>query len=338
MISANVRFLIDENKCPWNAMAEINPNINGKNSFRVPYSAVLSNLTAGLDVDVFYSELGANEEKIHKNIEKMKLGTMEIAEWLKDITYAGYRSTSEYMEYIDKNYMRVKKIMCNDTYYGMAALNTLWQSGTSYFDVTTVGGLSTFNHHSGSEEFLGCLLAETDTAKRDGNVKFNDKTDWVREQYSILQQQGLGGEDKLHLPYVLGKYRIDMTDEMMIRICNKSGDVFKENLKDLLCKMKESNQKLIFPLSNFCDTRIENYLDYGRTCKLISENELLFIAEQNSNFLDIKEHDMEFPYNIIHCINMIAENHSLVIRSQIENSKAISLLTGPCKAFGLKVL
>ncbi|MCI8781354.1 MAG: hypothetical protein HFH70_11870 [Lachnospiraceae bacterium] len=338
MVSTNVRFSIDESKCQWNKTMEIKPSIHGEPSFEVPYSTVLANLTAGLDVDVFYSELGESKKKIHVNIEKMKLGTPKIAEWLKDITYARYRFRSEYTEYIDKNYMRVRKVIFNDTYYGMAALNTLWQSGASYFDVTTIGGLSTFSHDSSNGEFLGCLLAEPDTAKRDGNVKFIDKTDWAKEQYSILQQQGLSFEDKLYLPYILGKYGVDMTDEMVIRIYNKDGYRIEEKLKDLLCKMKGNNQKLILPLSGLSnDRRIEYYLDYERTIKLLSENELLFRAEKNSNFLNIKESDVEFQYNIMHCINVIAEKHSLVIDSQTEDNKAFSTLIGLGKVFVLNV-
>lgn len=215
----------------------------------------------------------------------------------------------------------------------------MWHSTASYFDVTTIGGLATFSYNGHNADFLGCLLAEPDTAKRDGNVKVIDKTDWAKEQYHILQKQGLSDEDKLYLPYILGKYGVDMSDEMIIRICNKTGETRKVNLTDFLFELKELNKKLVLPLSNFLDgKRIENYLDYERTLKLISENELLFIVEENSNFLNTQKNDVEFPYNIINCINVIAEKQSLMINSQIEDHKAISSLSGSCKGLIISIL
>lgn len=54
--STTVRFSIDELKYKWNSKVEIRPGIQGESPFEVPFSVVLSNLTAGLDVDVFYKE------------------------------------------------------------------------------------------------------------------------------------------------------------------------------------------------------------------------------------------------------------------------------------------
>lgn len=102
--------------------------------------------------------------------------------------------------------------------------------------------------------------------------------------------------------------------------------------------MKESNHKLILPLSNLVnDARIENYLDYGRTCELMSENELLFIVEESSGFLSIKEPDVVFPYYIMHCINVIAKKFSLVINSKIKDNKAVSHFGGSCKGLIIDV-
>lgn len=337
-VSTKVCFSIDENKCQWNKMMQTQSSIHGEISFEVPYSAILANLTAGLDVDIFYSELGESEKKIHTNIEKMNLGELEIAEWLKDITFARYRSDSRYEEYIDKNYMRVREVIYNGTYYGMAALNTLWHSEVSYFGVRTIGGLSNPSYDDNNEDFLGYLLAEPDTARRTGKVNSIVKADWAKEQYSILLQQGLSAEDKLYLPYILGKYGIDMTEEMMICICDKSGKKFQKKLKDLLCDMKVLKKKLILPLSHYLnDKRIDNYLDYERSLKLMSENELLFVVSRNSDFLDIKERNETFSYNIMHCINVIAEKCSLVINSQTEDNKVVSRLFDSCKGLVISV-
>lgn len=142
-------------------------------------------------------------------------------EWLKDITYARYRGGNLYTEYIDSNYQRLTKLYSDGKYYGVAAINTLWQANASYFDVTTVGGLATFSHASSDAEFLGCILAEPNTVNRDGNVKKIDKIEWAKEQYSLLYKNGLSEIDRLRLPYILGQYSIDMTNIMLVRVVNK---------------------------------------------------------------------------------------------------------------------
>lgn len=295
----------------------------------------MANLTAGLDVNVFYSELGESEKQIHSDIEKLELGTAEVAEWLKNITYARYRDNNAYIEYIDRNYKRVTKLEKDGKIYGMAALNTFWQSKSSYFDVTTIGGLSNFSHNS-SGEFLGVLFVEPETAKRDGNVMSVDKTVWAKEQYNFLYRQGLNTYDKIYLPYVLGKYEIDMTDEIVIIVRNKT-DIRHEKLKDLLLHMKETKLEIVFALSNYCEDRLENYLDYERTIKCLSENQLLFVVANNSGFLSMKEQDDKFPYNIWWCINKIAENSSLIIDKRIENNKAFAPFGGMCKCLIISV-
>lgn len=334
--STVVRFALDGNKCKWNHTEIIKPNIQGVSSFEVPYSAVVANIVAGLDVDVFYSEHNENEKKVHTNIEKLELGTQEIAEWLKEITYANYRENF-YTEYIDQNYKRVRKIIHNGICYGMAALNTLWQSKASYFDVTTIGGLSNFSHAGGGDEFLGCIIAEPDTAKRDGNIKYIDKTEWAKEQYRILYNKELNMYDELRLPYILGKYGIDMTDEMVILTYKKNRRSNLIKLKELLCSMKGKQQKLLLPLSNWTDKRVENYLDHERTGEKLLEDEILFIAADNSGFLSVKESDPDFPFNIIRCIKKIATDNCLVIDSQIENDRAVSRLNGLCNVYTIIV-
>lgn len=338
MVSTSISFLLDENKCHWNREVKITPNIQGASPFVVPYFSVLANLTAGLDVNVFYSELGESEKQLHSDIEKLELGTDAVAEWLKDITYARYRANAGYAEYIDENFKRVTKIEKDGKVYGLAALNTFWQSETSYFDVTTIGGLSNFSHSSDNAEFLGVLLCEPETAKRDGNFMPIDKTAWAKEQYDILRQQGLSAEDKIYLPYVLGKYEIDMTDEIMIRVFSKT-NIISEKMKNLLLYAKDSGTEIVFALSNYIDDlRLENYLDYERTLKGLSENQMLFIVEKNSGFLGMKEHDEKFPYNIWWCINKIAEKNSLIINKRVENDKAISRLGGKCKGIIIGVV
>lgn len=336
--STIIRFCIDESKCQWKEKSIIKPGILGEEPFEVPYSAVLSNVTAGLDVDVYYVELDKPVKKIHTDIDKLELASLEMAEWLKEITYANYHGGTIYTDYINANYKRLRKVYSGGKYHGIAALNTLWQANATYFDVTTIGGLSTFSHASNDAEFLGYIIAEADTAKRDGNIKSIDKKHWAKEQYSILSEQGLTEIDKLRLPYILGKYGIDMTDEMMIRVTNKEKKIYMLKLIDLLNLLKNTNQKIIFPLSNFNkENRIENYIDYDRTREIMGDHEWLYIVETNSNFLNTKEDDPEFPFNMYTCIRILADKYSMIIHDEIEVNRAFSPVGGMCKVLTISV-
>jgi len=336
-VSTVVRFSMDGKKCEWKEFMEIKPGSMGASPFSVPYASVLSNLTTGLDVDVYYSELGITQQKIHTNIDSP---TLDIAQWLKDITYAPYHEGSRYVEYIDNNYDRIKKIYHNGKCYGMAALNTLYDSQCSYFDVTTIGGLSNFTHQNGSGEFLGYLLAEPETAKRDGYVTEICKVDWAKEQYKILTKQGLTDKDKLRLPYILGKYSIDMTDVMRINVYSKIDQrVLTGELNEFLNLLKVKGMKLVLPLSSFgFNNRIENYLDYERTIAKMEADELLLIVETNSNFLDLEDPDPLFPFNLMHCINVVADKLSLTISRITIDDKSVSRFDGKGKAIIISVL
>lgn len=112
-ISTVVSFSLDPDKCEWSENKTIKQQVWGKPTFDVPYSAVVSNLTAGLDVDVFYSQNEESEICVHKNITKMKLNTPEVAQWLKDISYANYLPNQRCSDYIDENYQRVQEIKYN---------------------------------------------------------------------------------------------------------------------------------------------------------------------------------------------------------------------------------
>ncbi len=92
-ISTSIKFRIDEDKFKWSNTFKVKSNIHGTSPFLVPYFSALSYLTAGLDVDVFYSELGGDEKIIHTDIAS---ANFDQKQWLKDITYANYRTDKKY--------------------------------------------------------------------------------------------------------------------------------------------------------------------------------------------------------------------------------------------------
>lgn len=339
-ISTSVKFMIDEQKCQWFRMKEIKSGYFGIASFNVPYSSALSYLTAGLDVDVYYSELGVNEHKIHTNIHSRDFDRVK---WLKDITYAEHRTNTKYVDYIENNHTRIQEIYHNGIFYGMAALNTLYGDNFTCFDVSTIGGLANFSTHQGDGEFLGCVFTEPITAKRDGSSLASEyKSKWAKEQYDILYRRGLTDADKLYLPYVIGKYGIDMSDVMKVHVVTKDSNGKAEGLclelSTLLRYMENNKIKLVLPISSMSDSRIEHYVDFEKTFAKIKSDELLFVPETNSNFLNISTQDDEFEFNLMRCIDEMAKKLSLSVERVIENNKSVSHIGGNGKALVVTIL
>ena len=180
-------------------------------------------------------------------------------------------------------------------------------------------------------------MAEPTTAKREGgNLPSEYKSEWAKEQYDILCGRGLTDEDKLHLPYVIGKYGIDMSDVMKVHVVAKdsTGKVVVHclELSSLLRHMKDNKIKLVLPMSPVSENRIDNLMDFERTFAKIKSDELLFFYENNSNFLNISTHDGEFKFNLMRCINEMAQKLSLDIEAVIENNKSVSRIGGNGKA------
>ena len=195
-VSTSVSILIDENVEKWNEKYTINSGVQDVEPFEVPYASVIANISVGVDVDIFYKENGKKEKRVHKNIDDIKIGSKDLAEWLKDITYSAYRENNAYSEYIDANYKRLKPLTIDGHFHGIAALNTMWNSKRTFFNLETVGGLASINVSSGNDDYIGFISSNATTAKREGDFSVIDKTEWAREQYNILCKQGLSDLDK----------------------------------------------------------------------------------------------------------------------------------------------
>lgn len=336
--STRVIFILDDRKCEWQNTFTVEPGVLGVANFDIPYESVIANITAGLDVNVFYSEGGNPEIKIHNNIHCLKMGSPEMAEWIKSITLSKARNDKQLLDYIDNNIHRLRKIMVDNQFCGIAALNTLWGSRKPGFDIVTVGGLTSFTCGSTDPEFLGCLISKPITAKREASKLIPYSKEWAKEQYDILCEQGLSEQDRIYLPYVLGKYDIDMTDILLIRVYCKRNRYLQGTLKDVLLYMKENNYSLVFPISNLGNyKRVEVNLDTQRTIDCLQENELLFSVEKNSNFLSIENSPYSFKFNIYNCIHSAAEKASLKLSEHWEKRKGISRIEGFCDGLVISV-
>ena len=336
-VSTIVRFLIDPDKVKWNKNYTMKAGTAGSDPFDVPYASIISHITAGIDVDVYYKESGTEEIRVHKNINEIKEGSDDLKEWLKDITYARYRDDASYLNYIESNYQRLRRIEKDGKFYGIAALNTLWNDQSSFFEVLTVGGLSNVGAGSNNSEYIGCLLSDPNTARRDANEGSIDRSEWAVDQLRILYSDTVSDYDRLFLPYIVGKYGIDMTNDMMISILDKDCDkVLMYRFKELLVNMAKHNKKLIIGLSTIIGhDRAENYLDTYRSAQQLEKDEVLFVPVMNSGFLSVKHDDKEYPANLLWCCSKVCEDLGINISKTIEEKKTVSRLGGDGSALVL---
>lgn len=145
-VSTVVKVCINPKEVIWKDIVKIHSGMSGIEDFYVPFKDILANITAGLDVDVYYYELGNSLGEIHTNIFSENLNKRQ---WLIDATYAKSHEGQRYVKYIDSNFNRLRYIYHNGQIVGLAALNTLYQHHFSYMSIRTVGGLSTFSGDSG---------------------------------------------------------------------------------------------------------------------------------------------------------------------------------------------
>ena len=334
--STEICFCVNQDE--WKDEYVFNPSALNEETFNVPFVAVLKHIVAGIDVDIFYTEFDKEEVCIHRNINDIKEGSRDLAEWLKDITYARYRQNNSFSQYIEANYLRVKKIINDDKIVGLAALNTYWTNEATYFGVTTVGGLATPFYSGDTSDVLGCLIYEPITAKRDIDFASIDKSEWVREQFEILLGQGLSDLDRLFLPYIVGRYGIDMTEEMVVAVRNKKKEDLCLKIDELLSLLDNTRKKIIFPISRFGNSKmVDGYTDYYQTMLKIEENEFVFVGLRNGSFLDLQEEEDSNQYNIIKCLKVVATKMNLKIVLRKEHNKAVSRITGDCDACVLSV-
>lgn len=332
-VSTIVKVCINPKEVIWEDIVKVHSGMVNVKDFYVPFKEILANIAVGLDVDVYYKELGNSLGKIHTNIYSENFDQRQ---WLIDATFARHHEGERYVKYIDSNYKRLRYIYHNGQIVGLAALNTLYQRHFSYMSIRTVGGLSTFSSDSGMGLYMGYISTEPDTAKRDGKFDTKILNEWVIEQYNILFQQGLTDSDKLWLPYNLCNFNIDMCDILKVYFANKS-DTFFTDLKSLLSLIAKG-ANVVFAISPYGDDdRIDTYTDRERSIKMLNDNEYLFIPCTNSSFLNTKVNN-DCCFNIISCIIAVATNMGLKIQFNLIDNKTHSGIGGKYKGLVLSCL
>lgn len=324
-VSTVIKVCINPKEVVWDNIVKLrNTGLIDQKEFIVPFRDILANITAGLDVDVYYKELEQSTKNVHISIISDKLDKRK---WLIDATYANHHENQRYVNYINANYNRLRYIYHKGQIVGLAALNTLYQHHSSYLDIHTVGGLSTFTHDSRMGLFMGYISEKPETAKRDGRFTTKILNEWAIEQYDILLQQGLTDIDKIWLPYNLCDFEIDMCDVMKTYFVNNKFNYFTYDLKELILLLNNGS-KLVFAISPYGnDERIDSYTDRGRSIAKLDNNEYLFIPCTNSSFLNTEIKDNN-GFNIISCIQKVATKMGNKIQCKLVDNKTYSSLFG----------
>lgn len=320
--STRVFFSLDEDLEKWEATKLIKPNVSREEPFEVPYFAVVANLAAGLDVDVYYSDMSTAYRMVHKNIHLLEEKTPEIAEWLRTISYADYRKTDIYKDYIDNNYMRLEKVFIDGRFKGILALNTLWQMRASYLGVETVGGLTTFNKPFDVGGYIGCLISEPETARRNTVYNIFEMHDWAQNQLRMILESKLSITDCVYLPYAISPYRIDVSSIVEI-VCYRKGKDAPENVRmeKLIQSLADTEERIVFVVSTMFDTpRVDNHISIERYYGCAKEGEWVFIPVENSSFLSLEENNMH-GYSILDYIGFIAKRHGISIKKETEEKR-----------------
>ena len=330
--STKVMFSLDEYLEEWEPIKRIEPNVNKEEPFEVPYFAVVANMAAGLDVDVYYSDTNTEYRMIHKNIHLLQEKTQEIAEWLKTISYANYRKTDLYNNYIDNNYMRLKKVYIDGTFKGILALNTLWQTKANYLGVETVGGLTTFNIPFDVGGYIGCLISEPETARRNTVYNIFEMHEWAQNQLHEITERGIDIIDCVYLPYAIGPYKIDVSSIVVI-LCFRKGMAAPEyrRLEELIKSFANTKERIAFVVSNITNTpRVDSYIGTERYYKCAKEGEWLFVPVENSSFLSLEECNSQTGYTILDYISFVAKRHGISVKKELEEKRVQNLFGEQC--------
>lgn len=330
--STKVIFSLDEELEKWEPLKLIKPNINREEPFEVPYFAVVANLVAGLDVDVYYSDTNTEYRMVHKNIYLLQEKTQEIAEWLRMISYADYRKTDIYNQYIDNNYMRLEKVYIDGKFKGILALNTLWQMKANYLGVETVGGLTTFNKPVDVGGYMGCLISEPETARRNTVYNIFEMHDWAQNQLLKIFESKIDFTDCVYLPYAISPYKIDISSIAVI-LCYRKGKDAPEyvGLEKLIQTLNNTEERIIFVVSTISNTpRADNYIDRERYYKCTEEGEWLFIPVENSSFLSLEENNIQIGYTILDYIRIIAKKYGISVKKDIEEKRVQNIFGEQC--------
>jgi len=262
-------------------------------NIEVSFENYISSICAALDVSVLFSLNGSNLMEIHKDIKK----ETDYVSFLKKISYA-YHQPQSVTDYINKNVHRLRPIIENEQWHGLAAISISPSIEQDFLSLNTVGGLSSGVHHRSGENYIGYINYLPKSAKRDGKkYSASDETikSWVCEQLKILENDGMTPLERSFLGHNLCYFGVDSIDVAYVPVIRKNE--FKllsfQELADI-----SLSEDIVFVKTDFMD-HIDSYSQINSL-----PGKVLIKVARNSSFLSL-EMEQEVPknnYSILDCL------------------------------------
>ena len=332
--STIVSLKLDEKYKDWPIEYEAKRNLINSTNFKVPMSAMIGALVAGLNVDVYYQAFDAEAVLVHQRIDSPVLDKKA---WLRALSLADYQHDKALDEYIESNYDRLQLIHDDKgTIAGLAAVGTRFQPYQDFLGGSTIGGLLSGLHSRTGEYWMGVLERQPGDAKRvGGNFKASEKVleDWVNGQVELLKQ--VFPEDiqiRFRLQLVMHHFKTD-PKKMAIAYCifyakHNQYSVFPLNQ---LVIILSQGKKLLFIDSDFSSKKDNEghgdpYMDSSQVIPLLQQDEILYVPIMNSGFLSYKLVD-EVPiqdYGFVDCLYRMADDMGYKLLFSYKNNFAIN--------------
>ena len=294
--STIVSLILNDKYKEWPIEYEAKKNKLGETNFKVPFSAMLSTLVAGLDVDVYYKEFDKDTILVHHRIDALDLDKKA---WLRSLSLADYQHSGELDDYIEKNYQRLEYIRDeHNTIVGLAAIGTRFAPITDFLSGSTIGGLLTSLHSRTGEFWIGILEHLPAGAKREGSgLKASSSIikAWANKQVGNLgRPMQMDFFTRFRLQLAMQYFKTDPSDVAVAFCLTKSGAATQLvfSLEELVNQLVHG-KGLVF-VDSLLGSKDQNgghgdvHLDFEKVRSLLNDDELLYNPIMNSGFLSFR--------------------------------------------------
>ncbi len=320
-VSTKIKLHLKPNLIEDGGLVEIKRNLARTEHVKVSIKSYIAAICAGLDVSVYLKVNDLEPLEIHSDIRQQQ----NYADWLNNISFADSQPT-HIKSLIESNSHRLRPIIENDKWYGLAALSIFPDNEQNFLSINTVGGLSSGVHFRSGSDYIGYIDYLPHSAKRDGQ-KYSASNEaiasWVKEQVSILIEQGISPIEKCFLAHSLCHFDADPIDVAYISIV-KNGNMEFVSFEQLAVMSTEED--IAFVKSDYMD-HIDPYTQIDSL-----PGKVMIKPFRNSNFLSLKFIDGEPENNsILGCLLRSIRKLGYTPQIRIEKSIGNSIF-GQCDA------
>lgn len=321
----------------WPTIYEVKRNQMNSTNFEAHFSAVLSVLVSGLDVDVYYKEFDEEEKLVHHRIFA---SDFDKKAWLRELSFADYQQDKNLDDYIDANYNRLQYIYDErHRFAGLAAIGTRFLPLQDFLGGSTIGGLLTGINSRTGEQWIGIIDNKPESAKRGGGEYKASPS--ILRKWAETQVNDLGPvvfpdfPMRFRLQLAMHFFKADPS-RIAVAFCflkNNNTIQFAAHPLEGLVELLASGKKLIF-VDSTLGSKMENeghgdvYLDFNRLASNLNEDEILYNPLMNSGFLSYKIIDgvPRNDYGFIDCLYRMAVSLGYkIVFSYIKNYVASNL-------------